>query len=58
MLFADPIVIPETQVRYQPDSADFLDPQAAAAAIDPVAQYLLKYPDLKYLALRNMRRRQ
>lgn len=47
--FADPIVIPETQVRYQPDSADFLDPQAAAAAIDPVAQYLLKYPDLNIL---------
>lgn len=44
-----PIVIPEAQIEYLPDSADFLDPAAAAAAIQPVADFLLKYPKLEIL---------
>lgn len=44
-----PIVIPEDQVRYKPDSAEFLDPDAAAAAIQPVADYLAQYPELNIL---------
>ncbi len=45
----DPIVIPESKVCYKPDSADFLYPDVAAEAIQPVADFLLEYTDLKLL---------
>lgn len=44
-----PIVIPESQVRYQPDSAEFLDPVAAADAIQPAADFLLEHPEVNIL---------
>lgn len=44
-----PIVIPETQVRYKSDSAEFLDPAAAAEAIKPVADFLAKHSELNIL---------
>lgn len=44
-----PIVIPEEQVRYKPDSADFLEPEAAVEAIQPVADFLQKYPEVNIL---------
>ena len=44
-----PIVIPEEQVRYKPDSSEFLDPDAAVAAIQPVADFLLEHPDVNIL---------
>lgn len=44
-----PIVIPEDQVCYKPDSSEFLDPNAAAKAIQPVADFLLEYPELNVL---------
>lgn len=44
-----PIVIPEEQVRYQPDSSEFLDPVAAADAIQPAADFLLKHPEVNIL---------
>ncbi len=45
----DPIVIPEEQVRYKPDSAGFLDPAAAAEAIQPVADFLTEHTELNIL---------
>lgn len=45
--FESPIVIPESKVQYLPDSAKFLNPEAAAEAIQPVADFLLNYPDLR-----------
>lgn len=44
-----PIVIPEEQVRYKPDSAEFLDPDSASAAIQPVADFLLDHPEVNIL---------
>lgn len=44
-----PIVIPESQVCYQPDSAEFLDPVAAADAIQPAADFLLEHPEVNIL---------
>ena len=44
-----PVVISESRVRYLPDSADFVDPEDAAAAIRPVADFLLKHPSLTIL---------
>lgn len=44
-----PIVIPESQVRYQPDSAEFLDPVAAADAIQPAVDFLLEHPEVNIL---------
>lgn len=44
-----PIVIPEEQVRYKPDSADFLDPSSASEAIQPVADFLLEHPEVNIL---------
>ena len=46
---AEPIVIPETQVRFKPDEAEFLDPAAAADAIRPVADYMVRHPDVEIL---------
>ena len=43
--FAKPIVITEGQVNYIPDTSDFLDPAAAAKAIQPVAEYLVAHKD-------------
>ena len=48
-IFEAPIVIPESQVQYLPDSDDFLDPDAAAAAIEPVADFLLEHEELNIL---------
>lgn len=44
-----PIVIPEDQVRYKPDSAELLDPNTATEAIQPVANFLLEHPELNIL---------
>lgn len=44
-----PVAIPEDQVRYKPDSAGFLDPDAAVAAIQPVADFLTEHPALNIL---------
>ena len=48
-VLSDPVVIPESQVKYKPDSAEFLDPAAAEAAIQPVADFLTEHPDVKIL---------
>lgn len=45
----EPLVFPESMVRYCPDSDEFLDPAAAEAAIQPVADYLLQHRDLQVL---------
>lgn len=45
----EPIVILEEQVRYKPDSAEFLDSDSASAAIQPVADFLLEHPDVTIL---------
>lgn len=47
--FAAPMQLSETQVRYQPDSDEFLDPAQAEAAIRPVADYLLAHPEVELL---------
>lgn len=44
-----PIVIPETQVSYKGDSAEFLDADAAKDAIQPVADFLLESPEVSVL---------
>ena len=44
--FESPLAITEEQVRFQPDSAEYLDGQAAHAAIQPIADYMLNHPDL------------
>lgn len=44
--FEEPIVISEEQVRYKPGSVEFSDPDAAAAAIQPVANFLMEHPEL------------
>ena len=44
-----PIVIPEGQVRYKSDSAEFLDPTSASEAIQPVADFLLEHPEVNIL---------
>lgn len=44
--FESPLAITEEQVRFQPDSAEYLDGQAARAAIQPIADYMLNHPDL------------
>ena len=44
-----PIVIPETQVSYKGDSAEFLDADAAKDAIQPVADFLSEYSDVNIL---------
>lgn len=44
-----PIVILEEQVRYKPDSAEFLNPDSASAAIQPVAGFLLNHPEVNIL---------
>ena len=44
-----PLVIPESQVRYLPDTAEFLDPDAAADALRPVADFMLEHPSLSIL---------
>ncbi len=41
-----PIVIREDQVRYWPDSDQFLDPDAAAEAIQPMVDFLLSHPGI------------
>lgn len=43
------VVLTDTMVRFKPDSAEFLDPQAAAAAIHPVAEYLVRNPKVEVL---------
>lgn len=48
-VLSDPVVIPESQVKYKPDSAEFLDSAAAEAAIQPVADFLTAHPDVKIL---------
>lgn len=48
-VFAEPIVFPENKVQYLPDSDRFLDPEAAAEAIQPVVDLLLRHPDLEVL---------
>lgn len=48
-VLSNPVVIPESQVRYKPDSAEFLDSAAAEAAIQPVADFLTEHPDVKIL---------
>ena len=44
-----PVVIPEDQVQYKPDSSEFLDPDAATKAIQPVADFLAEHSDLSIL---------
>lgn len=44
-----PIVIPEEQVSYKPDSAEFIDPDSALATIQPVADFLLEHPEVNVL---------
>lgn len=44
-----PIVIPEEQVSYKPDSAEFIDPDSALATIQPVADFLLEHPEVNLL---------
>lgn len=43
--FDTPIVIPEGQVNYIPNTSDFLDPEAAAEAFRPIAEYLLAHKE-------------
>lgn len=45
----EPVVIPEEQVRFKKDSAVFLSDADAAAAIQPIADLMLEYPDLNIL---------
>lgn len=45
----NPVAIPESMVEYLADSDVFRDPEAAAAAIQPVAEYLLAYPEVEVL---------
>ena len=40
----EPIVIPESQLQYKADSAEFLSPETAVEVIQPVVDYLLEYP--------------
>ncbi len=40
-VLVEPIVIPESQISYRPDSAEFLDADAAAATIQPLAEFML-----------------
>ena len=44
-----PIVIPEEQVSYKPDSAEFIDPDSALMTIQPVADFLLEHPKVNVL---------
>lgn len=48
-VLSDPVVIPESQVRYQPDSAEFLDSATAEAAIQPITDFLTEHSDVKIL---------
>lgn len=41
------VVIPDSMVQFQPDSAEFLDPEAAAEALQPLADYLLEHPSVQ-----------
>ena len=43
------LVLPESQVRFKPDSADFVDPEAAKAAIKPIADFMLANSELSVL---------
>lgn len=42
---AEPLVISEAQLRFQPDSDAFCDPEGAAACIQPLADFLLAHPE-------------
>lgn len=44
-----PIVIPEDQVCFKPNAAEFLDPAAAAEAIKPVSDFLAEHSELSIL---------
>lgn len=44
-----PIVIPEEQVSYKPDSAEFIDSDSALSTIQPVADFLLEHPEVNVL---------
>ena len=44
-----PVVIPEEQVQYRPDSAEFLDPETAVKAIQPVAEFLTEHETVEIL---------
>lgn len=43
------LVIPESMVKFRPDSAEFLDQAGAEAAIRPVSNYLLQHEELRIL---------
>jgi hypothetical protein len=47
--FADPIVIPEEQIQYLPDSAEFLNTDTATQAIQPVVDLMQDNPDISIL---------
>lgn len=44
-----PIVIPESKVSYKPDTAEFVNEEAAQAVIQPVTDFLLKHPNVNIL---------
>lgn len=48
-VFERPIVITEGQVNYIPDTSDFLDPEAAALALQPLVDYLMAHKDQRIL---------
>ena len=43
--FETPIVIPEEKIHFKPDSADFLDQEAAKSAVQPIADLMALYPE-------------
>ena len=49
VVFEKPFSLDETQVKFKPNSDEFVDESAARSAIKPVADQILKYPDHKIL---------
>ena len=49
VVFEKPFSLDETQVKFKPNSDEFVDESAARSAIKPIADQILKYPDHKIL---------
>ena len=47
--FEDPLFLLEAQVQFVPDSEALVDPNAAKAIIEPIAEYMLEHPELELL---------
>ncbi len=44
-----PVVIPEEQIQYKPDCAEFLNPERASSVLQPVASFLLEHTNVHVL---------